>query len=356
MTKWGIVKTAFAWILASTSIFLFAEAFYGQDDESRQQNGLPTYIGSRPGSSQVYGADATVSGSFIVQGLDPNAAQPTFSVAVLANGAIVSRQRVKNGGGFTFINVPRTSVSLIAEVDGLEMANYQIGNLNPPPLSNRHDVILSWAQVGSSVKLRNEVVSARNSYKRSDAGQKRFEEAISLAKQQKPEAAEKEFKKLLSDDPRDFLAWTELGSLYFVAEKYGEAEVSYNKALALKSDFIPALLNLGKLDIQQKRYDAAIDVLTKSLVLSPDSADINHYLGEAYLQIKKGSKAVPLLNRAIELAPVEKAELHLRLATLYIGANLKDRAAAEYKLFLIQVPNYKNKTDLEKFIKDNPPK
>jgi tetratricopeptide (TPR) repeat protein len=74
------------------------------------------------------------------------------------------------------------------------------------------------------------------------------------------------------------------------------------------------------------------------------------------LQAKKGSKAVIFFNKAIELAPTEKAELHLRLASLYDAANLKDRAVAEYKLFLGKVPNHPEKARIEKYIKDNSPK
>jgi hypothetical protein len=54
------------------------------------------------------------------------------------------------------------------------------------------------------------------------------------------------------------------------------------------------------------------------------------------------------LNEAIRLAPIEKAEIHLRLAQLYNGANLKDKAVEEYKLFLGKVPDYKDRDKLDK--------
>jgi tetratricopeptide (TPR) repeat protein len=164
------------------------------------------------------------------------------------------------------------------------------------------------------------------------------------------------FKQLLEADPKDFVAWTELGSLHFSKNKFGDAEKAYGEALALKPDFGPTLLNLGKLFLVQKKLDQAVETLAKAVAVLPNSADVNQCLGEAYLQNKKGSKAVGYLNRAIELAPVEKAEIHLRLAALYNAANLKDRAVAEYKLFLVKVPNYRDKSTLEKYIKENAPK
>lgn len=336
--------------------FIFVTAGVSQDDEARSQSGLPTFIGNRPGPNSLPGTDAKLSGSFIVQGLDETTKPPNFSVAVLANGALVARQPVKNRGGFVFNNVPRTNVSLIVEIDGLEITNYQIGTLVSAPLSNRHDVILTMAQIGSAVSRRNEVISIRNSYSRSQESQKQFERAIELSKDKKPDGAIKLFKQLLDADPKDYVAWTELGNLYFLAEKHNDARIAYNKALELKGDFDPALLNLGKLSIVQKEFERAIEVLTKALSAMPDSPDVNHYLGEAYLQNKKGSKAVIYLNKAIEIEPQEKAELHLRLASLYNAANLKDRAVTEYKQFLTKRPNYPERAIIEKYIKDNSPK
>lgn len=344
-------------IIAVSAISLVGSInLFAQDDESRQQSGLPTFIGVRPGSNSLPGTDAVVSGSLTLQGNSDRTTDPAFTVAVLANGALVSRQRVTNRGGFSFNNVPRTAVSLLVEADGLEIANYQLGNLNPPPLTNRHDLVVSWVQIGQAEKRKAEVLSVRNAYARSNENQRAFENALELQKSKKADAALKEFNKIVSADPNDFVVWTEIGSAYFRADKFSDAETTYNKALALKPDFAPALLNLGKLYLSQKKLDQSIEVLSRALTASPDSADVNQYLGEAYLQAKKGSKAVPLLNRAIELAPIDKADLHLRLAMLYNGANLKDRAAAEYKAFLQKVPGYKDKADLEKYIKDNQPK
>lgn len=338
------------------SPFVFVMAGICQDDEARSQSGLPTFIGNRPGPNSLPGTDAKLSGSFLVQGIDETTKSPNFSVAVLANGVLVARQPVKNRGGFVFNNVPRTNVSLIVEIDGLEITNYQIGTLVSAPLSNRHDVILTMSQVGAAVSRRNEVISVRKSYSRSQEGQKHFERAIEFSKNKNPDGAIKLFKQLLEADPKDYVAWTELGNLYFLAEKYNDAKVAYNKAIALKDNFNPALLNLGKLWIVQKEFDFAIDVLTKALTTMPDSADVNHYLGEAYLQNKKGSKAVIYLNKAIEIEPQEKAELHLRLASLYNAANLRDRAVLEYKQFLAKIPNYPEKAPIEKYIKENSPK
>ena len=125
------------------------------------------------------------------------------------------------------------------------------------------------------------------------------------------------------------------------------------RAIALKPDFMPALMNGGKLYISQKKPDQAVETLTRAVAAEPESADANQYLGEAYLLARKGSSAVTYLEKAIELQPVEKAEVHLRLAALYNAANLKERAIAEYKKFLEKVPDHPEKVKIEKYISDN---
>lgn len=341
----------FCGIFLIITSFVFSAA--AQDDESRVQSGLPTFIGTRPGSNPVPGANATLQGTLTVQGLGDQNKLPDFTVSVFANGVMVGRQRVKNRGAFSFSGVPRFGVSLVIEADNLEVASYPLGTLNSPPLSNRQDVILTWNQIGQTSSRRNEVISVRNSYSRSEENQKLFEKAIAELEEKKSENSQKLFRQLLEKDPGDFIAWTELGNIYFTKEKFSDSENAYNKAISLKSDFLPALTNLGKLYLAQKKFEQAIEVLTKAHAGASSSADINHYLGEAYLQSKKGSKAVVYLNEAIKLAPVEKAEIHLRLAALYNAAGAKDRAVAEYKMFLEKVPDHPEKSKIEKYISEN---
>ncbi len=342
-------------VVISIVLTLFsALSTFAQDDEARQASGLPSFIGNRPGAQP--GLEASLSGSILVQGLDESAKAPQLTIALLANGTLVERQFIQNRGSFKFNNVPRVGGSLVVEVDHQEIARYQLGVMSPPPLQNRQDIVLTSIQISQAVKRRNEVISILNSYQRTGDNQKLFERALNSDKEKKTEMALKLFKQLLDGDPNDYVGWTELGTVYFTMERYGDSEVAYTKAIALKADFVPALINLGKLLLNQKKFDQSIDILEKAVALKPDSPDINHFLGESYLQAKKGSKAVIYLNKAIELAPIEKAEIHLRLATLYNAANLKDRAVSEYKQFLLKTPNYVEKAKIEKYISDNSPK
>ena len=47
------------------------------------------------------------------------------------------------------------------------------------------------------------------------------------------------------------------------------------------------------------------------------------------------------------------AEVHLRLALLYNGAGMKDKAAVEYEEFLRKRPDCADRKKLEKYIAEN---
>lgn len=343
-------------VLSASLGALLSTAALAQDDEARQASGLPTYIGNRPGTNPGNGHDARISGNVEIQGLTQQVKSPSLSVAVLANGVFVARQRVQNQGAFNFTNVPRNGVTLILELDNQEIASFPVGILTPPPMANRKDIFVTWASIQSRVAEKNEVISIRNAYPRSEENQKTFDKAVAASKDKSPANGLKLFKQQVEKDPADFVAWSELGNLYFREEKFQESEEAFAKAVELKADFLPAIVNLGKVQLNQKQFVPAIESLTKAIKVEPASAEAHHYLGEAYLQARKGSLAVVHLNKAIELAPKEKAEIHLRLALLYNAAGAKDRAAAEYKAFLEKVPDHPERARFEKYISENTPK
>jgi tetratricopeptide (TPR) repeat protein len=154
---------------------------------------------------------------------------------------------------------------------------------------------------------------------------------------------------LLAVDPKDFQAWTELGTVYFLQDKTADAEKAYRRALDERPTFSVALLLLGRVLIVQKKFADALIPLTQVTTLHSDSADANFLLGEVYLQLKKGSLAVPYLNEAARLG---QADAHLRLAALYNAAGLRSEAAAEYEQFLKKKPDYPDRGKLEKYISE----
>jgi Tfp pilus assembly protein PilF len=281
-----------------------------------------------------------------------NGIRPQSYVVVLyiTRGLAIGRQTVPNNGRYRFMDVPNGEYDLVVEVEGQEVARVHIVIHEQYVTDVRHDIALEW-KANSSPKVTS--IGVTDVYQRTAANQSLYDKSLDSARKNNPDESIVLLQQLVQSDPKDYIAWTDLGTAQFKKTKYDEAEKAYTKALEAKPSFIVALMNFGKLRLAQKNFEGAVEVFTRAVTEQPHSADANHYLGESYLQVKKGSKAVVYLNKALELDPTGKADIHLRLATLYNGANMKDKAALEYEKFLAKKPDYPDKKKLEQYISEN---
>ena len=313
-------------------------AIVSAQGDVRSATGMPIPIGA-----------SVIWGQIEVRGLKPNQPKPTIFVTLLFNGAQIARAQANDKGYYYFLQRARDGATLLVTVGGVEVGTQNITSAG----GDRYDMAINWAE-GANNQQRTGVISVKDVYQgRSAANAALMEQAAAQVKAKNVREGVKLYEQIVATDPNDFVAWTELGSLHFSLSDEAAAERAYKKAITLKSDFTLALLNLGKLYIAQKRFPDAILVLENGAMSDRASADSFHYLGEAYLQNKQGSKAVAVLNEAIRLAPDEKADIHLRLAALYNAAGAKDRAANEYKSFLAKRPDFKYRSKLEAYIKEN---
>jgi tetratricopeptide (TPR) repeat protein len=279
----------------------------------------------------------------------------TFQISLYAiTGRQISRQTIGNNSRYRFFDVTNGEYYILVELEGQEVARIQFMVAENQRTDIQRDIQLEWRRApGVSSNPRAGTVSAEEYYKRGAATSSLFDKAQEAARKKDYNQAASLFEQVVAADRGDFVAWTQLATLYWKNDKTEAAEKTYLQALEIKPDFILAFVNLGKLRIAVKNFQGAIDLLTKAVEAHPKSADVNLYLGEAYLQIKKGSKAVGYFNEAIRLDPIGKSEAHLRLATLYNAAGLKERAAAEYEQYLSKNPDTPMKKEIQKYISEN---
>lgn len=297
------------------------------------------------------GSVHTLFGDLQVDEGSAESLKPLVYEVVLYNlgGLVVSRQFVNAGGRYRFMNISNGQYYLAVLLDHEEIGRVRVEILAPLKNDFRQDISLAW-RAGPKSRPKHPTVSASDFYKRTKASERLFAEARKAADKKRYEEAVSLLQRILKDDRQDFQAWTELGTLYLLQANYDAAEKAYQQAIAVRPSFLLALLNLGRLRNITKNHAGAVEPLVMALKLKPDSADVNYHLGEAYLQLKKGSSAVSCFYKALEVDPLGKADAHLRLATLYDAAGMKQKAAAEYAAFLKKKPDYANRTKLEKYI------
>lgn len=318
---------------------------------------IATYVlplGAR-GMAQGVGGH-TVFGDFKVDEGDTSRIKPISFIVILytLGGRVVARQTVTNNGRYRFIDVPDGEYNIVVELENNEVARLRVTVASPIRTDFRHDILMEWRE--PSVGNKRETVrpvTVIDTYERGPANTALFEKAGASIKKKDYDQAISFLRQILNTDPKDFEAWSELGTALLSQDKADDAESAYMRALAEKPNYMFALINLGKLRLIQKQYEKAVEILDQAVRVQPRSATANYYLGEAYLQIKKGSKAVVYLREALNLDPVGRADAHLRLATLYNAAGLKDKAAAEYEDFLKKKPDHPAKKKLQQYIEQN---
>lgn len=303
-------------------------------------------MGKMLGKFIIFG-DLTVTGA-------PEEKPLNFTVMlVFRRGAILQRQTVGSKGRYQFINVEEGDYELVVEFENNEIWRTQV-KLNGMESRFRQNIDLEWktsAAGGNASKTAN--ISPEDAYDRKGVNKDRFEKGEQAYDKKEYAKAATFFTEIVTDDPKDFQAWSELGTAYLKQNNLVEAEKAYQRATEVRPTFFLALLNLGRVRMAQKNYETAITVLEQAVTVQPASAEANYLVGNAYLQIKKGSKAVGYLNEALKLDPVGKADAHLLLAALYNGARMKDKAAAEYEQFLKSKPDYADRKKLQVYIDAN---
>jgi tetratricopeptide (TPR) repeat protein len=281
----------------------------------------------------------------------------TFTLILYTrNGIVLDRQRVGSKGRYQFNNVPLGDYAIAVEFEENEVSRTQI-KLTGMLTRFRQDISLEWRGAAPATKpAKPPTISAEDAYDRKGPNKGRFSKAEEALDKKDFEKAVVLLNQIIADDPQDFQAYSELGTVYLLQKNLSEAEKAYLRATEIRPTFFLALLNLGRLRVQQKNFEGAIAILDRAVTAQPTSAEANYQLGNAYLQFKKGSKAVGYLNEALKLDPVGKADAHLLLAALYNGAGLKDRAVTEYEEFLKKKPDYPDRKKLEAYIAANKPK
>jgi tetratricopeptide (TPR) repeat protein len=272
-------------------------------------------------------------------------------------GNVIDRQVITNNGRYRFFNVGNGEYVLAVEFESTEVARIPLRLSYPQKTDVRQDISLEWKADSTRPRgPKSMTIAASPIYDRPAENQQIFQKAEHEVSKKNYAEAVLLFNQIVDRDVKDFEAWTELGSAYFNLGKLKDAEKAWLGAIDQKPTFILPFLNLAKVRMAIKNYEGAIEALDGAIKIQPTSAMANYLLGEAYLQIKKGSKAVGYLYEALKLDPNGMAEAHLRLATLYNGAVMKEKAAVEYEQFLKKKPDYQERKKLEEYIAANKPK
>jgi hypothetical protein len=113
-------------------------------------------------------------------------------------------------------------------------------------------------------------------------------------------------------------------------QRIDEALAAYERAIALKPDFVEALNNRGNILAGLKRHDEALASFDRALVLRPDFAEAHNNRGVTLYELRRFDEALASHDRAIALKPNHPEALNNRANALH-ELRRHDEALASYE-------------------------
>lgn len=342
------------WILVAA--FLLGCLPFGGEVRAQEADDVCREFGRTPSREIVTGQSGRpqkgvfIYGKISLKGVPRDARRPQITAIYSDSQQAGWRQTLTESGNYCFQR-SGTGGIIVIEVDGLEIGRKSLSDITNEPLQREDFEVTPPPSEGNAPPG---VISARYIRTINPKTTDLYKKAAAAETDKKIPKAIDFVKEIVGLDPEDFVAWAKLGSLYLGQNSFADAEAAFRKALAVRPDYVPALINIGLMRAMEKKFPDAIEIFNQAVAADPTSARGFRLLGEAYLQNRQGSLGLAALDKALEIDPVGMAECHLLKARLYDLAGAKNLASHEYRVFLKKVPDYEDKKTLEKYIKDNP--
>lgn len=144
-----------------------------------------------------------------------------------------------------------------------------------------------------------------------------------------------ENRELLSGDPTNVDALTNLGNSFYENGQYDSAMVYYERVLKIDSKNGSGLYNKGLVHYQKKEYQKSMDILRQCISLDPDNTDAIMVLGDNYYSQDQFMQALDWYKQAYTKGARTAGLLNV-MAYIYDQQNQKGEAIRFYKEALQQ--------------------
>ena len=156
-------------------------------------------------------------------------------------------------------------------------------------------------------------------------------------KEGRVEEAERLYRRVLRDNPRNVDALRLLALLAVNADRPDDAELLLQQAIGIAPDFLLAILDLGRLYKEQDRYGEALECFDRAIAIEPSQAQ-THFLRAGTLARASFTKeAIASYRQCLALRPGHAGAL-LGLGHVLNAAGDYDGAVAAYGACLSEAP------------------
>ncbi len=142
----------------------------------------------------------------------------------------------------------------------------------------------------------------------------------------------------LNIDPANPVFWAGLGELFVAQNRYQDAISCYEKAVALKPDYVEAYYDMGNSLYHLKDLGAAVYNYQKALQLKPQLVEAYFNIANIYMDQRNYEKAISLFRQALMIKP-QYVEACFNMAIAYAELGRPQDAMASYQQAIGIKPN-----------------
>jgi tetratricopeptide (TPR) repeat protein len=151
------------------------------------------------------------------------------------------------------------------------------------------------------------------------------------------EEAERLYRRVLRDNPRNVDALRLLALIALKAEHADEAEMLLERAIALAPDFNQALVDLGRLRKDQDRFAEALDCFDRSIGIEPSHPQVHYLRAATQARASFTHEAIESYRRCLALKPAHVGAL-MGLGHVLKAVGDYEGSVASYNACISQVP------------------
>ncbi len=288
-------------------------------------------LGAAPASSQhtasIVGQVRAANGQVIPSGV-------TVTLET-GEGMSVFQQPANSEGQFEFENLRKIAYRLTVTADGFQPAQKDI-DLR---YGANQTIVNIFLMPEAKVKMVPAGLASLTDMSASGKAHREYEKGVRALESKDVAGARTHFELAVADYPCYARAQTDLALALSAQHEMQRAEAALKKAIECDPGFLDSYIQFGQVLNLQRRFAQSEAILEEGMRRSASAWQFHYQLGVAHYGLKEYVKAEKDYLEVEALNPKPPADLHVKLADVYLKQGAYDKAYPEMRAYLRDAPD-----------------
>ena len=250
-------------------------------------------------------------------------------------GQVAAAVPANSDGRFEISGLPKVRYRLTVTAEGFQTHEEHV-DLGTAANQAMINIFLSPAL---KTKVDASPLGSRTDANASHQARKEYEKGAQAFSKRKLPEAQAHFEKAIAEYPCYARAQADLGMTLAAQQNPSGAEAPLEKAIECDPDYLESYGLLANVYNAERKFAESAQVAHEGLRRSPNTWQLHFQLGVAQLGLGQLARAEDEFQRVQSLNPEPPAQLHVKLADLYLKKNAYNQAYAEMQAYLHAEPD-----------------